>query len=98
MGGHAADSENTVVLDAVHLHLVRTRAPCPLNPHSVHPAWWYWVQPQSQRPPPAAPVLISCSLHTGNPSRRFLHLNESRVPGQTQLIVSPPFHITAEWS
>lgn len=37
------------------------------------------VRPQSQRPLPAAPVLISTSRHTGSAhTRRSLHLNEPR--------------------
>ncbi|CAB1450797.1 unnamed protein product [Pleuronectes platessa] len=54
-------------MDRYQLRL--TTAPWSLTPHPVHTAWWFRVRPQSQRPRPAAPDLISTSLHTGGPGQ-----------------------------
>lgn len=40
-----------------------------LTSHPVYTAWWFWVQPQSQRPWRADTILISSSLHAGSPDQ-----------------------------
>lgn len=49
--------------------LTLTTVPRSLTSHPVYTAWWFWVQPQSQRPWRAAMVLISSSLHAGSPDQ-----------------------------
>ncbi|TNN76479.1 Protein FAM19A2 [Liparis tanakae] len=67
----------------------RPRPPAALRPLTsppVHAARRRSVRAQSQRPSPAAPVLISSSFHAGAPpppTSRLLHLNEPRGPSQT---------------
>lgn len=75
-----------------------TAAPRSLTSRPVHAARWFWVRPQSQRPWPAAPVLISTSLHAvrPRPAASCTLMSRGSQPHCRAEAPFPRFHTAAE--